>query len=112
MPKKIKDAIQLDADVCNALVLPVAGCHAGAGIHITIPPDFVARVQAGEQVAGCTYHAVWKEDPAEPVALSLIVTEAAEALLNDPSAIATLPIPLRSQAAKLLGKLQQAEHVP
>lgn len=43
-----------DIAIANGLVAPVIGCHAGRGIHVTIPDDWQARCMAGEWIAGCT----------------------------------------------------------
>lgn len=53
--KNIPMATSSDVQVCNLLVSPVSGCHAGGGLHIVIPSDFAAQVIAGNDVPGCTY---------------------------------------------------------
>lgn len=51
----IANAIQADADTCNAVEAPTAGTPTGGGIHVDIPVDWQTQVSAGNHVAGCTY---------------------------------------------------------
>lgn len=55
--KVIAGAVQTDADICNFSTVdpPKNGTHVGKGIHVVIPPDWLARCTAGEKVVGCTY---------------------------------------------------------
>jgi hypothetical protein len=53
--------VELDARVCNKLVLPKRGEQRGRGIHVPIPEDWEARILAGERVPGCTYVAPQRE---------------------------------------------------
>jgi hypothetical protein len=115
-------ATQDDADVCNAIQAPTKGCDAGPGVHIAIPPDWLARIKAGEHVPGCTYHALQPQAPASPGQLpeaapaaplpvdALLVSDFVE--LRLPDVIASLPPgPERGAAAQLLGKLNSAKPI-
>lgn len=94
-------ATQGFCDVSNAVAPPVAGCNAGAGIHILIPPDFVARVAAHQEVPGCTYSHLEQDG-------SLYVTDAVQAQLAIPAVVNALSPPLQTQAALLTTALQTA----
>jgi hypothetical protein len=97
MSKKIAAAVQLDADTCNAVDPPVRGCHAGIGIHVDIPADWLTRILAGQQVPGCSYHAI---DGSE-----LTVSDRAIAQLAIPAVVNALPAPLKAEAPLLVTKL-------
>ncbi len=107
MTKRIlTGAVQLDADVVNALDPPTAGAHVGPGVHVVIPSDFLSRIAAGQRVAGCTYAST-------ELSLSdvtLYVSTFAEAQLSIPAVINSLPPgPIRGQAALLIVKLASAQ---
>jgi hypothetical protein len=97
-------AVQADADLCNAIDPPVSGCHAGGGIHVVIPPDFVARIQGGQSVPGCTYYAI--------VSGGLFVTDRAVSLLGNGPFVSGLLPGQQAQAALLNVKLSTAQVVP
>lgn len=107
MPKLIKSgAVQADADVCNNVEPPARGCHAGAGVHVDIPPDWQARILAGQQVPGCTYYALQQGDA---MALDeLDVSDIAVSRLATPAIVNALSAPLKAQAALLNIKLATA----
>lgn len=44
-----------DKVVLVRLVPPVAGGHVGSGPNVTIPSDWLTRLQSGEDVTGCGY---------------------------------------------------------
>jgi len=110
-------ATQDDASVCNAIQPPTLGCHAGGGRHIAIPPDWQARITAGETVPGCTHFALQPQASAAVVPLAapiildaLLVSNFVE--LRLPDVIQSLPPgPERGAAAQLLGKLNSAKVV-
>jgi len=102
MTKRIAaGAVQLDADVCNAVDPPVRGCHAGAGLHIDIPADWAARIAAGQQVPGCSYHTLALDG-------SLVVSDTAIAQVAKPAVSNALPAPLKAEAPLLVTKLATA----
>lgn len=43
-----------DINIANGLVPPVIGCHAGQGIHVVIPGNWLALCNAGVWVEGCS----------------------------------------------------------
>lgn len=103
MSKRITaGAVQLDADTCNAVDAPVQGCHAGGGLHVAIPGDWQARIAAGQQVPGCSYHAI-------DVTGGLTVSDFAIAQLSIPAIVNALPAQLKAQAALLAVKLSTAQ---
>jgi len=105
MPKDIQSgAVQLDADVCNAVDPPTQGCHAGGGIHLAIPSDWQARIAAGQQVPGCTYYTLFNGD-------ELAVSDLTIAKLAIPAIVNALSAPLKAQAALLNVKLATAQVV-
>lgn len=98
MTKLIASATQSDADLCNALEPPVPGCNAGGGLHIVIPPDFAARIAAGQDVPGCTY--------AKPAADgSLTVDDRVQVQLAVPAVVNALPAPIQANIAAFNAKL-------
>lgn len=99
--KLIVNATQADADLCNALEPPSSGCNAGGGVHIVIPPDFAARIAAGQDVPGCTYY-----KPASDG--SLTVDDRVQSQIAIPAVVNALSAPLQSQAASLVTKLATA----
>lgn len=99
--KLIAVATQADADVCNALVPPVPGCNAGGGIHIVIPPDFAARIAAGQEVPGCSYAHLEADG-------SLIVSDRVVAQIAVPAVVNALSAPQQAEAAALNAKLATA----
>jgi hypothetical protein len=103
--KIVAAAIQADVDVCNALEPPVKGCHAGSGIHIVIPPDFVARIAAAQDVPGCSYARLDADG-------SLYVDSRAQAQIAIPAVVSALSAPLQGQATALIAKLAAAAIVP
>lgn len=100
-------ATQLDADVCNNIDPPVIGCHAGAGLHVTIPGDWQARILAGQQVPGCSYHTLQPEVGTATID-ALVVTSAAVTQVAIPAVVNALSAPLKAQAALLQTKLASA----
>jgi hypothetical protein len=105
-------AVQLDADVCNNIDPPVAGCHAGGGIHVTIPGDWQARILAGQQVPGCTYYTLQVQKLVGTLD-ALVVSNFIESQLGIPAVVNSLPAgAIRGQAAVLLAKLATAQIVP
>lgn len=100
-PKLLAAATAADAQVCNALVPPLSGCNAGGGIHIVIPPDFAARIAAGQDVPGCTYAQVQADG-------SLQVDDRTQALLATPAAVQALAPALQTKAAALTSELATA----
>lgn len=44
-----------DCAQINAVVAPTAGVPVGQGPHVVIPPDWAARIAAGQHVPGCSY---------------------------------------------------------
>lgn len=92
--KQITAAVQAEADICNLLDPPKAGVPAGAGIHIFIPVDFIARVALGQSVPGCTYASL------EPDG-TLYVSDTAQAQLAIPAAVQALTPQQQTQAAVL-----------
>lgn len=93
-------AVQLDADVCNAIDPPVRGCHAGDGLHVDIPPDWLARILAGQAVPGCNYCALRSD--------GLVVSDVALAQLAIPAVVNALPSALKTEAPLLQTKLATA----
>jgi hypothetical protein len=106
MPSKLvsSGAVQADADLCNVVEPPVSGCHAGGGVHVVIPPDYVARIQGGQSVAGCTYYSL--------IGASLFVSANCSALLGNGPFVLTLTAPQQAQAALLNVKLSTAQVIP
>lgn len=103
-------AIQEDADCCNYIDPPVQGCHAGGGLHVVIPADWQARIAAGQQVPGCSYHALQLGIPPSqgmPGPLdALLVSTFVDTQLHVPGFINTIPPgPMRGAAVSLLAKL-------
>jgi len=108
--KEIAAATAKDAALCNTLDPPLAGCHAGPGIHCVIPPDFAARILAGEDVPGCNY--------ARPVPVldvngiqidtKLRVSGAVQTKLATPSEVQKLTAQQQTDAAALNVKLATA----
>jgi hypothetical protein len=101
MTKQVVGAIQVDADVCNALDLPKAGAQGTRGIQIAIPPDFAARIAAGQEVPGCTYSHI------EPDG-SLYVSDTVQAQLAVPAVVNALPTAQKIEAPLLVTKLATA----
>lgn len=99
--KNVAGAIQADANVCNALELPVKGVHAGGGLHLVIPPDFTTRITLGQDVPGCTYSRV-------EVDATMFVDDRVQALIAIPAIVNALSSPLQLQAALLITKLALA----
>lgn len=97
--------IQADCDVSNTLSPPLAGCHAGAGLHLAIPPDFDARVLLGQSVPGCNYCKI--EDDG-----SVRVTLDCQIQVVGPSALANLPAALKPQLAPFIVKINAAAVLP
>lgn len=93
-------AVQLDADVCNNIELPVRGCHAGAGLHVDIPADWQARILSGQKVPGCSYFAL--------VLDALLVDDFLDGQLQISAIVNALPAALKAQAALLKVKLLTA----
>lgn len=124
MTKRIESgAVQIDTEVCNALDLPVAGCHAGGGVHVEIPANWRALILANQEVPGCTYHALEhrrgppastppEEPPGPPVRDALTVSDQVIARLADPDFIIALPPRLHAQAPLLIAKLDTATELP
>lgn len=101
MPKFIASgAIQSDADVCNAIEPPSAGCPAGGGLQLAIPGDWQARIALGQDVPGCTYY--------KPIAGSMVVDDLTQARLATPAIVNALSAPQQAQAAALNAKLATA----
>jgi hypothetical protein len=99
--KQILAPTQADADICNLVVVPVAGCHAGSGVHVTIPPDYVARITLAQDVPGCTYsHIEWDG--------SLLVVDRCIARLATPAVVNALTVPQQAEAVLLNTKLSTA----
>lgn len=112
MPKVISGATQADADIANALDPPVAGVHVGTAIpgvrHVVIPPDFAARIAAGQDVPGCNYHKiqpVFMVGTGVQVDTVLVVSDAAQTKLAIPAEVSKLPAPLQAQCSALATKL-------
>lgn len=101
MTKQVLAAAQTDADVCNALQPPVRGCDAGPGLHIIIPPDFVARIALGQEVPGCTYSHLETDG-------SLLVSDRVQSQIAIPAVVNTLSAPLQVSATALVAKLSIA----
>lgn len=76
--KRIAVAAATDVTVCLALDPPVVGCHAGGGVHVTIPPDWFARCNAGQAVLGCNYSRLEADS-------SLYVSAAAQSRTTNPT---------------------------
>lgn len=106
--KRIAAAVQVDADLCNALDPPVIGTHIGAGIHVTIPGDWQARILAGQDVLGCQYHRI---ETAGPFAGNMTVSPVVQAQLATPAVVNALTAPQQTQAAALNAKLSTAQVV-
>lgn len=100
-------ATQADADVCNAVDPPARGCHAGEGLHVVIPADWQARILAGQQVPGCTYHTLQAEGLASTLD-ALTVSDSVVAQLAIPAVVNALSAPLKAQATLLQVKLLTA----
>ena len=101
-------AVQLDADVCNNINPPVRGCHAGGGIHVAIPPDWAARILAGQVVQGCSYYQLLTQTNGD---ISLLVDDFAIGQLAIPAIVNGLSAPLKAQAGLLQAKLATAVQV-
>jgi len=99
--KLVAIALQLDADVCNALEPPRAGCHAGAGMHVVIPLDFAARIALGQEIPGCSYARLEVDG-------SLYVSDTAQAQLALPAVVNALPSAQKIEAPLLVIKLSTA----
>ncbi len=111
MPKFIASgAAQADADLCNVVDAPARGCNTSLGLQIIIPPDWQARIAAGQVVPGCTYHALQQEGPVGGpfVNDALVVTDRAAAQLALPAVINALTLQQQTQAAALNTKLASA----
>jgi len=108
--KEISAATAKDAALCNTLDPPLAGCHAGPGIHVVIPPDFAARILAGQDVPGCTYArlAPVLDVNGVQVDTKLRVTDAVQTKLAIPSEISKLTAQQQTDAAALQTKLATA----
>jgi hypothetical protein len=94
-------AVQLDADVCNTVIPPVNGCHAGLGAHVDIPGDWQAQILSGQQVPGCSYYRVQG-------GMALLVDDFLDGQLQFAAVVNALPAPLKAQAALLKVKLAAA----
>jgi hypothetical protein len=79
MSKLIAVGTTDEVSICLALEPPKAGVPVGGGLHVVIPPDYAARIAAGQKVAGCTYASI------EPDG-SLVVTDTVIAKLSDTNA--------------------------
>jgi len=99
--KTISGATQADADLCNVLDPPSKGCHAGGGIHVTIPPDWQARIAAGQDVPGCSYYRVAENG-------TIAIADQVPMQLAIPAVIAALTPPQQAEAATLTTKLSVA----
>jgi hypothetical protein len=93
-------ALQVDADICNALDQPTRGCYAGEGPHVDIPADWATRIAAGQFVPGCSYHAV--------DASGLTVSDAALAKLAIPAEVNKLRALLKDAVPAFSVKLASA----
>lgn len=99
--KQVSTAIQVDADVCNAVDPPKAGSPAGAGVHIVIPGNFASLIAQGQEVPGCTYAHL------EPDG-SLYVSSTVQTQLAIPAVINALPAAQQIEAPLLVTKLTTA----
>lgn len=108
-----KGAEKKDAELCNAVDLPQAGCHAGAGSHVVIPADWKARIAAGEAVPGCTFHALGKQGPygGPYTEDTLFVSEQVVVRIEIPEVVAALPQHLQAHIPTFKAKLAAAEDV-
>lgn len=104
--KLVVGATQADADLCNALDPPTPGCNAGSGIHIVIPPDFAARISAGQDVPGCTYVRLVTtlDDKGAPVA-AVFVSDTVQTSAADVNETKKLTPEQQAQANALAAKL-------
>lgn len=107
MTKVIASATQADANLCNALDPPTPGCNAGGGVHIQIPPDFAARIAAGQDVPGCTYARLEPQvdDTGKPIGTVLAVSDAVQAKAVDANETKKLTAQQQADAAALAAKL-------
>lgn len=105
--KLIVNATQADADLCNALEPPSSGCNAGGGVHIVIPPDFAARIAAGQDVPGCTYARLEPQvdDTGKVVGTALAVSDIVQAKAVDANVTKKLTAQQQADAAALATKL-------
>ncbi len=99
--KKVAAPVQADCDVLNLLVAPSRGCDAGSGLHIVIPADWQTRILAGQQVPGCTYHAIDTDG-------TLTVGSIDQLNLANPVLVNAMSLPQQTQVASLLTKLSTA----
>jgi hypothetical protein len=53
---RIVTITQEEQEVSNLLDPPHVGTNRGGGVHVTIPPDWQARIAAGEHVPGVHYY--------------------------------------------------------
>jgi len=115
-------AVQIDAEVCNALEPPSVGCHAGQGVHVEIPDNWKARIHGNQQVPGCTYHSLQHRGrppetppttpPGPPVRDALAVSDLVVARLHAPAYVIALPQRLQDHAPVLIAKLDTATEIP
>lgn len=105
MTRLVANANPLDASICNAFDPPVAGCPSGGGIQITIPPDFAARIAAGQDVPGCSYAHV------EPDG-SLVVSSVVQAKLANAIQIQSLSPQQQAEAPAFLQAVKASAVTP
>lgn len=99
--KLVSAAVQTDADICNALDPPVAGCHAGMGPHIVIPADFATQIAAGKDVPGCTYAKVQPDS-------TLYVSDAVQTGVVAPNAVTKLTLAQSQELTNFKTKIASA----
>lgn len=94
-------ANQTDIDICNAVQVPTPGCSGGAGRHIVIPGDFLARIAIGQNVPGCTYSKL-EEDG------SLFVNDRVQLQISIPAIVQTLTPGQQTEVPLFVTKINSA----